>query len=121
MAPSHKCIPNSMHSNCPVCLENLFSSTSSVHLLKCGHPMHSSCFKSMLKNRVYNCPLCQKYMVDIDTELMDREIQNSPMPQEFRKKVNILCNECLNKGEADFHVFGMKCSNCASYNTKQII
>lgn len=36
----------------------------------------------------------------------------SPPPQ-------ILCNDCQNHCTAPFHVLGMKCSCCGSYNTAQ--
>ncbi|KAF0985025.1 hypothetical protein FDP41_000064 [Naegleria fowleri] len=126
MAPNHKCIPQCMQSHCPICMEDLFSSRESVHLLKCGHPMHWKCFRNALKSRIYNCPLCQKYMVEISeesTRIIDEEIANTPLPKELQdKKVKILCNECLQRNdEAPFHIFGIKCPNCGSYNTKQIV
>lgn len=31
----------------------------------------------------------------------------------------ILCNDCQARSTAPFHVLGMKCSNCGSYNTAQ--
>ncbi|KAG2381624.1 hypothetical protein C9374_006008 [Naegleria lovaniensis] len=125
MAPNHKCIPQCMQSSCPICMEDLFSSRESVHLLRCGHPMHLNCFRNSLKNRIYNCPICQKYMVEISeesTRIIDEEIANTPLPQELQdKKVKILCNECLQRNEAAFHIFGIKCPNCGSYNTKQTV
>jgi RING finger/CHY zinc finger protein 1 len=44
---------------------------------------------------------------------LDNEIENTPMPEEYRdKKVKILCNDCQQKCEVQFHVLGAKCSDC---------
>jgi len=110
---------------CPVCLENIFNSREQVMLLNCGHPIHQMCYRESLKNHLYTCPLCQKYMIEVtdeDNQMIDQEIANTPMPEEFRdKKVHILCNQCCQKSETNFHILGLKCSHCGSYNTKQIV
>ena len=36
----HVCVERSLHSNCPVCFEDLFTSTKQVQILPCGHPIH---------------------------------------------------------------------------------
>ena len=52
---------------------------------------------------------------------MDTEIANTPMPDEYKDKmVTLLCNDCNKKSDAHFHIIGMKCNICGSYNTKQI-
>jgi RING finger and CHY zinc finger domain-containing protein 1 len=93
--------------------------------MKCGHWIHSKCYKSMLKNNVVICPLCQKYVIDVDEgfiERLDKEIAETDMPEEYREiMLQILCNECEQKSEAKFHIFGLKCGQCGSYNTKRII
>lgn len=35
-------------------------------------------------------------------------------------QVSILCNDCNTTSNAPFHIFGLKCSNCDSYNTRRI-
>ncbi|KAL9658495.1 hypothetical protein ABK040_006035 [Willaertia magna] len=125
VVPDHKCIPQNFHSNCPVCLENLFYSREPSTILECGHVMHKSCFKNLIENGTYTCPYCSKYIINIDEqeiEALDREIALTPLPDELKdKKVMILCNQCLKKSETNFHIFGLKCLNCGSYNTKQTI
>lgn len=34
-------------------------------------------------------------------------------------QVDILCNDCHATGKAPFHIFGLKCSDCNSYNTRR--
>jgi RING finger/CHY zinc finger protein 1 len=46
---SHKCIENSMHSNCPMCQENMFHSTRTVQILRCGHTIHSECLHTYMR------------------------------------------------------------------------
>jgi RING finger/CHY zinc finger protein 1 len=46
--------------------------------------------------------------------LIDEEVRYRDM------KVHILCNECQAKEQVPFHIFGLKCPKCGSYNTKQI-
>lgn len=53
-------------------------------------------------------------------EEIDQEIAQSPMPTEYRNTtVRIICNDCQAHGTASFHVLGMKCGSCGSYNTAQ--
>lgn len=33
--------------------------------------------------------------------------------------LQILCNDCQKRCTVNFHVLGMKCSGCGSYNTSQ--
>lgn len=80
----------------------------------------------MLKNSMYRCPLCFKAVFDDEElkthyDMLDEEIQNTPMPQEFKDKtVFIICNECNTKTEVEFHIFGLNCKECGSYNTAMI-
>ena len=39
-AMEHKCIPDSMKSNCPICGQYLFSSRDPLTVMNCGHPIH---------------------------------------------------------------------------------
>lgn len=51
---------------------------------------------------------------------IDKEIAQSPMPTEYQgATVKIICNDCQAHCTAPFHVLGMKCSDCGSYNTAQ--
>ncbi|KAJ4919894.1 hypothetical protein JOQ06_018513 [Pogonophryne albipinna] len=51
---------------------------------------------------------------------IDKEISLSPMPTEYQgATVKILCNDCQTHCTVPFHVLGMKCTGCGSYNTAQ--
>jgi RING finger and CHY zinc finger domain-containing protein 1 len=80
---NHKCIAGAMHHNCPVCLENLFHSTSQVRVLRCGHTLHKKCLEQLLRRptTVRACPLCSKTIVD--HQLTWQQVQ-TPHAREFR-------------------------------------
>lgn len=97
----------------------------------------------------YRCPLCMHSVWNMEDhwEQMDQEIAQSPMPPEYQgatvkvrlsgmyrnilnyRKCNtcitlsslpqIMCNDCQTHCTVPFHVLGMKCSSCGSYNTAQ--
>ena len=49
---------------------------------------------------------------------MDEMIAATPMPQEYRDfAVEILCADCHESSSCVFHVVGLKCGACGSYNT----
>lgn len=125
---SHNCIENVTKDVCPICRLDLFNSTESLSVLKCGHYMHQNCMNFMLNQKKLSltslrCPTCQKTIVDLSKHwaMMDLEIENVPMPEEYINETrNIICNDCETEGNVKFHVLGLKCvnSNCGSYNTK---
>ncbi|THU50456.1 hypothetical protein C4D60_Mb06t20410 [Musa balbisiana] len=87
----------------------LFDSLKETSVLKCGHTIHFECFDEMLKHaQRYSCPVCSK------------SIAATIMPEDYRYKVWILCNDCNNVSEVFFHIVGHKCSHCLSYNTRTI-
>jgi len=119
---SHKCIENNMKSDCPICHNDLFTSTISSYPLKCGHAMHSTCY-SEYSRRNFTCPLCFKSIHDMSLawKEFDELVEQQPMPQEFKDaKCFVLCSDCEKKSETTFHFVGIKCSQCGSYNTKII-
>ena len=61
---NHKCIVNGGHSICPICSENLFTSTNSISILRCGHCIHVECLQEYTKHN-YNCPICKKSLNDL--------------------------------------------------------
>ncbi len=106
---------------CLLCLETS-ASTSQYHLmaLSCKHPVHSECLNLALRNGNYKCPMCRKSMINMQHywTLKDQEILLHPLPEDVKKKINILCYDCGAKTEnADWHIFGTKCNSCNSYNT----
>jgi RING finger/CHY zinc finger protein 1 len=123
---SHQCRENALKNHCPICQEDLFTSRQNSIALRCGHYVHTNCQKEMIRNHMYKCPLCFKAIFDKDElqdhyNMLDAEIENTPMPEEYRGKlVSIICNECNSKCEVEFHIFGLKCKDCGSYNTAMI-
>jgi len=125
----HECTSFGMHSNCPICFEDMFSSRkNSQRMPICGHFIHSKCLKDYLRtSRVNRCPICSKDIFKEDEEQI-RHIDEmlastrANLPKEvIDMKVSILCNNCLQKtGDVPFHFLGLKCGNCGSYNTRQI-
>ncbi|PNS14091.1 hypothetical protein CAC42_6604 [Sphaceloma murrayae] len=80
---SHPCIERATDCDCPLCLEYLFSSSTPVVSLLCGHYMHSACYKELM-NVTYRCPVCNKSAVNMELQWrkLDDEIRVQPMPEE---------------------------------------
>ncbi|XP_046388955.1 RING finger and CHY zinc finger domain-containing protein 1-like isoform X1 [Ischnura elegans] len=119
----HRCVENVSRSNCPVCLENIHTSRIPCHIPECGHLVHRTCFSELLQAGHYACPTCQTSMLDM-TQLwkyLDDEIEMTPMPDEYKNyTVDILCKDCHKESLVKFHVVGLKCLYCGSYNSCRI-
>ena len=118
---NHNCIENSFHTECPICLEDLFTSTTPATILKCGHSIHQSCYLDLIKSNNIKCPLCNKSIIDMTgfNSIIENEIVNTPMPNEYNYDVEILCNDCNKTSTTKFHIIGFKCQHCNSFNTVQ--
>jgi len=115
---SHKCISNTSHNNCPVCLEDIHTSRREAHIPPCSHLLHTDCFQSMMKQNLYACPTCGSSMLDMTRAYLDRKVARTPMPTEYANLYReILCKDCNKNCIAPFHIVGMKCNSCGSYNT----
>uniref|UniRef100_A0A8C0BRF0 RING finger and CHY zinc finger domain-containing protein 1 n=1 Tax=Buteo japonicus TaxID=224669 RepID=A0A8C0BRF0_9AVES len=117
----HKCIENVSRQDCPICLEDIHTSRVGAHVLPCGHLLHRTCYEDMLKEG-YRCPLCMHSALDMTRywRQLDDEVAQTPMPTEYQNMmVEILCNDCNARSTVQFHLLGMKCKNCESYNTAQ--
>jgi RING finger/CHY zinc finger protein 1 len=123
---AHRCVTNSMHSNCFLCMEYLFDSVKPISVLRCGHTIHQECLRMLPRLDIYNCAICQKiYLSPEDAQerwnSMDAAVAAMPMPPECQAmQVNIVCNECLARSTVTFHMVGHKCHNCGGYNTQRI-
>ena len=120
---NHKCVPNSMQRNCPICYEFLFDSREAPQVLRCGHTIHRKCLEEYSTHGGYTCPQCRTSVCDMQVawHLLDQEILCTPMPKEYAsKRVAMLCNDCHASGEAPFHTLGLKCQPCGSYNTSRL-
>ncbi|XP_077160852.1 RING finger and CHY zinc finger domain-containing protein 1 [Paroedura picta] len=118
---NHKCIENVSRQDCPICLEDIHTSRVGAHVLPCGHLLHRTCYEDMLKEG-YRCPLCMHSALDMTRywQRLDSEVAQTPMPLEYQNMmVEILCNDCSSRSTVQFHILGMKCKNCDSYNTAQ--
>ncbi|KAJ8305531.1 hypothetical protein KUTeg_016076 [Tegillarca granosa] len=117
---NHTCVEKSSRSDCAVCLQDLHTSRIPSHIPPCGHLIHMQCYKDMIKTGNYTCPLCNLSMVDMSEvwKQLDEEIATTPMPDEYKDfKVQILCRDCHKESRVVFHVIGLKCQDCGSYNT----
>lgn len=116
---NHRCLEEVARSNCPICLEDLFSSTAPTVFMPCGHAIHRECFEEYSK-RYYRCPVCSKSILNTSAlfRMIDEEVQYEVLPPELADKlVNIVCHDCHLKSQTKFHLAGFKCETCGSYNT----
>jgi hypothetical protein len=118
----HRCIPQKLGS-CPICYESLFQSTEPLKGLACGHVMHMKCFTEFRRGQNYTCPLCMRSMEDMSDyfALLDAAVRMQPMPTAYLStKSNIYCQDCEQTGQCQYHFVGLKCTNCGSYNTREM-
>ncbi|CAI9785395.1 unnamed protein product [Fraxinus pennsylvanica] len=118
----HKCREKGLETNCPICCDFLFTSSTAVRALRCGHYMHSACFQAYACTH-YICPICSKSMGDMSVYfgMLDALMASEVLPEEYRNRCqDILCNDCDKKGRAPFHWLYHKCGFCGSYNTRVI-
>lgn len=119
---AHHCVEGAMHHNCAVCFEFLFDTTKDITALPCGHTIHMECVKEMVQHLQYACPVCSKSFCNMSRvwKRLDEEVASTPMPQMYESQmVWILCNDCGEKSEVNFHIVAQKCLKCQSYNTRQ--
>lgn len=121
----HKCLENAMQRQCPVCLEDMFSSLRQSQVLLCGHTIHSDCLRQLQRQKglqAIRCPMCSKSIADYSEfwKQLSEEILHTPLEEQFRRKVRVVCNDCLERSTTDFHFIGNKCPKCSSFNTRDI-
>ncbi|TYZ66354.1 hypothetical protein PybrP1_006951 [[Pythium] brassicae (nom. inval.)] len=118
----HKCVERSLESDCPICHAYMFTSTTPVMFLPCGHCMHVSCYEEYTLTN-YICPLCSKSLGDMELYFasIDELLGREQMPVEYQDvKSLIYCSDCERKSTTSFHFIYHKCQfeDCMSYNTK---
>jgi len=121
-ALNHKCKEEQFHTDCPICMENMFYSTKPSNVIPCGHTMHVHCMHECFQRNQTSCPLCRKTMLSPEmwathNGMMDELIQRFPIQEEL--VFSILCNDCGFNSDAQFHPYGMKCGQCGGYNTSR--
>jgi len=117
---AHKCVEKVSRSNCPVCQEDIHTSRIPSQIPPCNHLIHKTCFDDMLSNGHYACPVCGISMIPMSEiwKIYDKEIEETPMPDEYMNLfANILCRDCSQSSLSPFHILGIKCGECGSYNT----
>ncbi|XP_028092839.1 zinc finger protein BRUTUS-like At1g18910 isoform X1 [Camellia sinensis] len=116
----HICREKCFEDNCPICHEYIFTSSSPVKALPCGHLMHSACFQDYTCTH-YTCPICSKSLGDMQVYfgMLDALLAEEKIPDEYSGQTQvILCNDCEKRGPASFHWLYHKCCHCGSYNTR---
>lgn len=118
----HKCVERSLESDCPICHTFMFTSTTPVMFLPCGHCMHVSCYEEYTLTN-YICPLCSKSLGDMELYFasIDELLEREQMPLEYQDiRSLIYCSDCERKSVTNFHFVYHKCQyeDCGSYNTK---
>ncbi|CAO3693611.1 unnamed protein product [Rhizopus stolonifer] len=115
----HKCIERNLECDCPICGEYLFTSTSTVIFMPCGHCIHKHCYAEYIQTS-YQCPTCLKSLSDMSGYFnrLDKELERQPMPPEYENFIShIFCNDCETRTKAKYHFFYHKCGGCGSFNT----
>ncbi|KAF2539215.1 hypothetical protein F2Q68_00022423 [Brassica cretica] len=75
-------------------------------------PVAQVCTNCGVNMGEYFCNICKFF---------DDNIEATSMPSDYRdKKVWILCNDCNDTTEVNFHIIGQKCGHCRSYNTRAV-
>lgn len=118
----HKCLSDVTHSNCCICNEDLFSLIHKVVFMKCGHSIHEHCYIKFTKFSS-KCPICKKTITNVESQyrILDVEINQNPLPAPYNSwRCIISCNDCGGKCNTSYHILGLKCKYCNSYNTNQL-
>ncbi|ORZ07856.1 zinc-ribbon-domain-containing protein [Absidia repens] len=119
MQDKHRCIERNLESDCPICGEYMFTSTTTVIFMPCGHCIHKNCYTEYIQTS-YQCPTCLKSLGDMSEYFarLDRELERQSMPAEYAKYIShVFCNDCELRSPAKYHFFYHKCAHCSSYNT----
>jgi RING finger/CHY zinc finger protein 1 len=117
---AHRCIGDALRGRCPVCQDDMFASRIPSAPLPCGHMMHRPCIDALLQGGQWRCPQCNRAAVDMRGAWarLDAEVAATPLPAELAsKRVVALCSDCNTETVVPFHVVGLKCGGCGSYNT----
>ncbi|KAJ3072812.1 hypothetical protein HDU98_002836 [Podochytrium sp. JEL0797] len=116
----HKCIERNLESDCPICGEYMFTSTTTVIFMPCGHCIHYKCHQEYIQTS-YQCPTCFKSLANMSEyfKRIDAMLAQHQMPPEYNKtQTFVYCNDCEKKCYAKFHFLYHKCIHCKGYNTK---
>eukprot|EP00178_Gracilaria_changii_P008532 TRINITY_DN2585_c0_g1_i1.p1 TRINITY_DN2585_c0_g1~~TRINITY_DN2585_c0_g1_i1.p1 ORF type:complete len:1137 (-),score=162.19 TRINITY_DN2585_c0_g1_i1:4777-8187(-) len=119
----HNCVQKSMESDCPVCSQYLFTSTSPIKYLRCGHLMHATCY-DRYRSHSTCCPICSVSLEEMTSvyQKLDQQLAATGlnvMPDHYRSaRCDLYCKDCFTKSNTPYHFLYNKCPNCQSYNTR---
>lgn len=122
VADTHKCTENALKRDCPVCMEDMATSTEQVVFMHCGHAIHMKCFTEYTR-KSFTCPICIKSLTDMTSwyRALDATILQEKMPPGFANRRQIVyCHDCEVNSKAHFHFKYHKCQVCRGYNTRVI-
>lgn len=118
----HACVERTLESDCPVCGLFLFSSTTPVSYLECGHLMHAACKTEFVKKGHLSCPVCAKSLAELSPvfQKLDDLLAGENMPREYRTaQCDLHCLDCSRPSVAQpYHFLYNRCAHCESYNTR---
>ncbi|KAJ3136922.1 hypothetical protein HDU90_002488 [Geranomyces variabilis] len=117
---NHKCIERNLECDCPICGEYMFTSTSTVIFMPCGHCIHYTCHQTYIQTS-YQCPTCFKSLSDMTDYFarIDTMLAQHTMPAEYANMTSHLyCNDCEQRSDARYHFLYHKCAHCKGYNTR---
>ncbi|KAJ3113272.1 hypothetical protein HK100_002042 [Physocladia obscura] len=101
----HKCIERNLESDCPICGEYMFTSTTTVIFMPCGHCIHYKCHQEYIQTS-YQCPTCFKSLANMTEyfKRIDAMLGKHQMPPEYSNSFTyVYCNDCEKKCYAKFH------------------
>lgn len=114
----HFHVINTLDKDCPICqIGPLKDSSEPVYFSRCGHTMHTACYKEYIKHD-YKCPLCRMSISDTTDyfNTCEIEVMLNPMPAEYRYKIKIQCHDCPGESEAWYNWIHLQCLSCGSFN-----
>ncbi|AGO13798.1 AaceriAGL073CBp [[Ashbya] aceris (nom. inval.)] len=120
---NHRCTEAATRAPCPICADDMFTSVRPVmYMSPCGHAIHKHCFAAHTRHS-YKCPHCRVSVLNMEARfrVLDRELADAPLPEPYALwRCDILCNDCGARSTCRFHILGLRCGHCASYNTRQL-
>lgn len=112
----HTCIENVLKQNCPLCLEDLHSSSRQVFFLpKCNHPVHVDCQQDYIckTNPFYKpCAICRKPNIgNEEMEYYDKvftDFRKNMFPEkEILRPID--CPNCNKRSEVPYNPVSLRC------------
>ncbi|ORZ40856.1 hypothetical protein BCR44DRAFT_117344 [Catenaria anguillulae PL171] len=108
----HKCIERNLESDCPICGEYMFTSTTTVIFMPCGHCIHHKCYQEHIQTS-YTCPTCCKSLGNMSEyfKRIDDALKHHQMPPEYSNHQSLIfCNDCEARTVTKFHFMYHKCT-----------